>query len=166
MTSRPQPPAARQSVLVGAEAGFSAAVTLAFRASNWIRNTQRSAETLWRGESKGKGRPDIKRGILPGPQRRQPAGAEGTPERGCPSGGGRGRRSAQGPSSLPPPMTCLGLGLGHHPIPRVGSGWHSGPAAGGCGFFEGGFGKAQESATLAPGFPPAFWEMQRVLPGL
>lgn len=55
MTSRPQPPAARPSVLAGAEAGFGAAVTLAFRASNWIRNTQRSAETLWRGESKGRG---------------------------------------------------------------------------------------------------------------
>lgn len=56
---------------------------------------------------KGKGRPDIKRGILPGPQRRQPAGAEGTPERGCPSGGGRGR-NAQGPASPAPPMDLFG----------------------------------------------------------
>lgn len=92
---------------------------------------------------KGKGRPDIKRGILPGPQRRQPAGAEGTPERGCPSGGGRGRTS-QGRASAPP-MTCLVLGLGHHPIRRVWSEWSSGLGCRACGFLEGGFGKARVS---------------------
>lgn len=89
---------------------------------------------------KGKGRPDIKRGILPGPQRRQPAGAEGTPERGCPSGGGRGR-NAQGPASPVPPMTCLGLGLGHRPIRRVESGWHSSPAAENVDFWKVDLGK-------------------------
>lgn len=89
---------------------------------------------------KGKGRPDIKRGILPGPQRRQPAGAEGTPERGCPSGGGRGR-NAQGPASPAPPMTCLGLGLGHRPIRRVESGWHSSPAAENVDFWKVDLGK-------------------------
>lgn len=42
-------------VLGGAEAGFRAAVILSVRSSNWIPNTQRSAETLGRGESKGRG---------------------------------------------------------------------------------------------------------------
>lgn len=82
-------PQALSGVLRGAEAGFSAAVTLPVRASNWIPNTQRSAETLGRGESKGRGAREIKRGILPGPQRRQLEGWEGTPARGCPAGGGR-----------------------------------------------------------------------------
>ena len=90
MTSRPR--IARKlwpGVLGGAEAGFSVAVTLPVRASNWIPNTQRSAETLGRGESKGRGAREIKRGILPGPQRRQRERWEGTPARGCPAGGDR-----------------------------------------------------------------------------
>lgn len=73
--------------------GFGAPVTLSVRSSNWIPNTQRSAETLGRGESKGRGVQQIKRGILPGPQRLQHEGWEGTLARGCPSGGGRGRKS-------------------------------------------------------------------------
>lgn len=103
MTSRPRQPAAPPGVLRGAEAGFRAAVTLSVRSSNWIPNTQRSAETLERRESKGRGIGEIKRGILPGPQRLQLEGWEGTP-----SGGGRGRESRsrqqrpQGPAFLQP----------------------------------------------------------------
>ena len=70
MTSRPRiARKLRPGVLGGAEAGFSVAVTLPVRSSNWI--PQRSAETLGRGESKGRGAREIKRGILPGPQRPQ-----------------------------------------------------------------------------------------------
>lgn len=72
--------------------GFGAPVTLSVRSSNWIPNTQRSAETLGRGESKGRGVQQIKRGILPGPQRLQREGWEGTLARAAHLEG-RGRES-------------------------------------------------------------------------
>ena len=97
MTSRPCAPAAPAGVLGGAEAGFGAAVTLSVRSSNWIPDTQRSAEMLERRESKGRGIGEIKRGILLGPQRLGLEGWEGTP-----SGGGRGRESRRPGACLPP----------------------------------------------------------------
>lgn len=106
--------------------GFGAPVTLSVRSSNWIPNTQRSAETLGRGESKGRGVQQIKRGILPGPQRLQREGWEGTLARGCPSGGeGQAEpeqaAEAEGPAFLQPDaspslLTCC-LGLVRHPVP-------------------------------------------------
>lgn len=120
MTSRPTLPAAPPGVLRGAGAGFGAAVILSVRSSNWIPNTQGSAKTLGRGESKGRAIQQIKRGILPGPQRLQHEGWEGTLSRSCPSGGGRGgespsrRQRLEGPlsSSLVRPHLCSHGALG------------------------------------------------------
>lgn len=135
-------PAAPPGVLGGTEAGFGAAVTLSVRSSNWIPNTQRLAETLGRGESKGRGVREIKRGILPGPQRLQREGREGTSARGCPSGGRRGgeragraragswEAEAEGPAFLrlvlPHFYSCSALGL-YAIQPALGNGHPSRP---------------------------------------
>lgn len=165
----PRSPQAPPGVLGGAEAGFSAAVSLSVRASNWIPNTQRSAETLGREESKGRGTQEIKRGILPMPQRRQREGWKGTPERGCPVGGARTQRAggrareakAEGPAFLQPgaspPLFPWHLGLGNPPALALGK-W--GPLRPDLslpreGFLEGSR-RPQSQLDLGPnpGFPP------------
>lgn len=127
-----QPRAAHSSTrrAGGAEAGLGAAVILSVRSSNWIPNTQRSAETPGRGESKGRGIQQIKGGILPRPQRLRHAGWEGTLVEGCPSRGkGPGSPSRQQrrqdllSSSLVLPSLCSHGALGlHATLPPVGSG--------------------------------------------
>lgn len=132
-------PAALAGVLRGAEAGFGAAVTLSVRSSNWIPNTQRSAETLERRESKGRGIGEIKRGILPGPQRPQLEGWGGPIWRGKGQGepeqaalGGGDHTGLLSSSLVLPHLTHTVPWLVRHPAPHGGLGIFQGLASYSC----------------------------------
>lgn len=151
------------AVLGGAEAGFGAAVTLSVRSSNWIPNTQRSAETLGRGNQR-EGASTNKERRSSSATKTAACGWEGTLVKGCPSGGGRGRESPsrrQGMTGLLPPAWCFPISAYMPSCPLSGLGVLQGLASDSPlpweAFLERGGGKARESVAQgpAPDLPPA-----------